>query len=246
VAGVTALMLLAGSSSGLYVNLSLSAHDVGGRIMPPGMIMDFDTPAGHAGHVAIHRGRSPIEQARMPRRHGLEPRIENGVKVFDIEASVIRWTILDEVEVDAYAFNRQVPGPRLLLVDGIAYGSISETRCLNRPRCTGTASSFRTRWTVARSPRRRCPPAGATATNTTVEQSARSSITPRPCRSTAGFGCMAPLDRARGSTQIRADLEYTIQLQEWLKRDGSLSRHADGRQPAEFFTINGKAYHPPT
>src|SRR5882672_5834715 len=63
VTGVTILMLLAGLIvPGFYVNLSLSAHDVGGSIMPPGMIMDFDTPAAamrdmaalHPRHVA-HR-----------------------------------------------------------------------------------------------------------------------------------------------------------------------------------------------
>ena len=48
----------------------------------------------------------------------LEPRIENGVKVFDIEASVIRWNILPDVAVEAYAYNRQVPGPRLQLTEG--------------------------------------------------------------------------------------------------------------------------------
>src|SRR6266850_5958952 len=46
VASLTTLMLLAGLIvPGFYVNLSLSAHDVGEYIMPPGMIMDFNTPA---------------------------------------------------------------------------------------------------------------------------------------------------------------------------------------------------------
>jgi manganese oxidase len=48
----------------------------------------------------------------------LEPRIEDGVKIFEIEASVIRWNILPDVSVEAYAYNRQVPGPRLQLTEG--------------------------------------------------------------------------------------------------------------------------------
>jgi len=48
----------------------------------------------------------------------LEPRLENGVKVFDIEASIIRWNILPDVSVEAYAYNHQVPGPRLQLTEG--------------------------------------------------------------------------------------------------------------------------------
>ncbi|MGQ7392085.1 multicopper oxidase domain-containing protein, partial [Streptococcus suis] len=48
----------------------------------------------------------------------LQPRIENGVKVFDLEASVIRWNILPDEAVDAYAYNHQVPGPRLQMTEG--------------------------------------------------------------------------------------------------------------------------------
>lgn len=35
----------------------------------------------------------------------LQPRIENGVKVFDLEVSVIRWNNLPDEQVMAYAFN---------------------------------------------------------------------------------------------------------------------------------------------
>lgn len=45
-ASVTGLMLASGMiAPGFSVNLRLSAKDVGGAIMPPGMIMPFDTPA---------------------------------------------------------------------------------------------------------------------------------------------------------------------------------------------------------
>src|SRR5919106_2034661 len=116
--GTTTLLLVAGMvMPGFHVNLSLGARDVGGVIMPPGLIMDFNTPAEamrdmraiHPRHVSY---TAPIDA------HGdqvLKPRIEGDVKVFDIEASVVRWHILDDVYVDAYAFNRQVPGPRLEL-----------------------------------------------------------------------------------------------------------------------------------
>src|SRR6185295_6847351 len=48
----------------------------------------------------------------------LQPKIENGVKIFDIEASVIKWNILPDVTVDGFAYNRQIPGPRLELTEG--------------------------------------------------------------------------------------------------------------------------------
>ena len=119
--GVTLLMLLAGLiAPGFKVNLWLSARDVGGVIMPPGMIMNFDTPAEAMRDMAAIHPRHISYKAPVEDRGDrvLEPRIDNGVKVFDLEASVIRWHILDEVYVDAYAFNRQVPGPRLQITQG--------------------------------------------------------------------------------------------------------------------------------
>jgi hypothetical protein len=248
-AGVTALMLLAGLVvPGLYVNLSLSAHDVGGRIMPPGMIMDFDTPA------AAMRDMSAIHPRQIAYRAGkdargdtvLEPRIENGVKVFDIEASVIRWTILDEVEVDAYAFNRQVPGPRLLLVDG------DRVRINFR---NALPESTTVHWHGLVVPNEMDGPAEITQTPVspggsyryeyTVEQSGTFFYhTHDHADRQQAFGLYgALLIEPRGSTQIRADLEYTIQLQEWLKRRWLTypAMLMEGSLP-NFFTINGKAY----
>jgi hypothetical protein len=43
----------------------------------------------------------------------LEPRIQSGIKVFDLDISVIEWNILPDEKVMAYAFNRQVPGPTI-------------------------------------------------------------------------------------------------------------------------------------
>jgi len=249
VAGVTALMLLAGLVvPGLYVNLSLSAHDVGGRIMPPGMIMDFDTPA------AAMRDMSAIHPRQITYRAGkdargdtvLEPRIENGVKVFDIEASVIRWTILDEVEVDAYAFNRQVPGPRLLLVDGDRVrinfrNALPESTTVHwhglvvPNEMDGPAE-------ITQTP---VPPGGSYRYEYTVEQSGTFFYhTHDHADRQQAFGLYgALLIEPRGSTQIRADLEYTIQLQEWLKRRWLTypAMLMEGSLP-NFFTINGKAY----
>jgi FtsP/CotA-like multicopper oxidase with cupredoxin domain len=248
-AGVTALMLLAGLVvPGLYVNLSLSAHDVGGRIMPPGMIMDFDTPA------AAMRDMSAIHPRQIAYRAGkdargdtvLEPRIENGVKVFDIEASVIRWTILDEVEVDAYAFNRQVPGPRLLLVDGDRVrinfrNALPESTTVHwhglvvPNEMDGPAE-------ITQTP---VPPGGSYRYEYAVEQSGTFFYhTHDHADRQQAFGLYgALLIEPRGSTQIRADLEYTIQLQEWLKRRWLTypAMLMEGSLP-NFFTINGKAY----
>src|SRR5690349_22388835 len=41
----------------------------------------------------------------------LKPRIEKGVKIFDITAKKIRWETAPGQTVEAWAYNEQVPGP---------------------------------------------------------------------------------------------------------------------------------------
>ncbi len=115
-AGVSAIALVIGMvAPANFVNLRLSVRDVGGAIMPPGMAMFRDTPG------AAMRDMSAIHPRYVTAKYGLDkrgdqalsPRIENGVKIFELETSVIRWQILPDVHVDAFAFNGQVPGPRL-------------------------------------------------------------------------------------------------------------------------------------
>ncbi len=80
-----------------------------------GMIMDRDTPAEAMLDMAAVDPRDVTATYGLATRgdRELAPRIENGVKVFDLTTSVIRWAILPDKSVDAYAFNGQVPGPRL-------------------------------------------------------------------------------------------------------------------------------------
>jgi hypothetical protein len=66
---VTVLILATGLIvPGFYVNLSLSAHDVGGAIMPPGMIMDFDTPAAAMRDMAAIHPRQVAYRASRDAR----------------------------------------------------------------------------------------------------------------------------------------------------------------------------------
>ncbi len=121
VAGVSFLALLLGMvAPANWVNLRLAARDVRGAIMPPGMIMDRYTPAEAMIDMAAVDPRGVVAKYDLGTQGAreLEPRIENGVKVFDLETAVIRWTILPGTTVDAYAFNRQVPGPTLRFRQG--------------------------------------------------------------------------------------------------------------------------------
>ncbi|HWM76255.1 MAG TPA: DUF4396 domain-containing protein, partial [Methylomirabilota bacterium] len=112
VGGVSLLALLVGMvAPANWVNLSLSARDVGGVIMPAGMIMDRNTPA------EAMRDMAAADPNKVTAVHGLAARgdqelpfrMDGGVKVFELSTSVVRWTILPGITVDAYAYNGQIP-----------------------------------------------------------------------------------------------------------------------------------------
>ncbi|CAN5765778.1 hypothetical protein BH23GEM5_BH23GEM5_14250 [soil metagenome] len=48
----------------------------------------------------------------------LQPRIENGVKVFNLVTSNVRWEVDPGRTVDAMAYNGQVPGPQIRVRQG--------------------------------------------------------------------------------------------------------------------------------
>ena len=121
VAIASVMALTAGLLWSAYTtNLKLSARDVGGAVMPPGMIMTRDLPGAAMRDMAAvdpndvsYRAPSDAQGDQV-----LAPRLEGGVKVFDLDVSVIEWRILPDKPVLAYAFNHQVPGPRLELRQG--------------------------------------------------------------------------------------------------------------------------------
>jgi FtsP/CotA-like multicopper oxidase with cupredoxin domain len=243
------ILLLTGLiAPGFYVNLSLSAADVGGSIMPPGMIMRFDTPAGAMREMSAIHPRRVAYRAPSDARGDqlLQPRVENGVKVFDLEASVIRWPILDAVDMDAYAFNRQLPGPRLQLTQGDRVrinvrNALPESTTVHwhglvvPNEMDGPAN-------ITQPP---IPPGGSYVYEYTVEQAGTFFYhTHDHADRQQAFGLYGALIIApRGGEEPKADLEYTLQLQEWLKREWLTypAMLMEGALP-NFFTINGKAY----
>ena len=249
VAGVTLVMLLAGLVvPGFHVNLSLGAADVGGAIMPPGTIMTFDTPAAAMREMSAILPRQVVHRAPRDARgdQPLAPRVENGVKVFDLETSVIRWHILDDVYVDAYAFNRQVPGPRLNLVEGDRVrinlrNTLPESTTVHwhglvvPNEMDGPAN-------ITQAP---IPPGGTFVYEYTVTQSGTYFYhTHDHADRQQAFGLYGALLIApRRGNEPPADLDHTIQLQEWLKREWLTypAMLMEGGLP-NYFTINGKAY----
>lgn len=250
VAGFTTLMLLAGLVvPSFYVNLRLSAHDVGGAIMPRGMIMDFDTPAEAMRDMsAIHpRLITKVTGADARGDQLLQPRIEAGVKVFDLTASVIRWHILPDVAVDAYAYNEQVPGPRLEVAEGDRV-RINFRNLL--PESTTVHWHGLILPNEMDGPAKITQPPVPTGGTFTYEfdvgqHGSYFYHTHDHADRQQAFGLYGALIiRPKNPAQeAPADIEYVIQLQEWLKREWLTypAMLMEGGLP-NYFTINGKAW----
>jgi FtsP/CotA-like multicopper oxidase with cupredoxin domain len=250
-AGVSVVALAAGMiAPANWLNLRLSAREVGGLIMPPGMIMDRDTPGAAMADMAAVDPRDVVKTYGLT-VHGdqeLKPRSENGVKVFDLDTSIIRWTILPGIAVDAYAFNGQIPRPRIHFQQGDRV-RINVTNHL--PETTTV------HWHGLILPNVMDGPAHITQEpiNTgggvyhyefTALQSGTylyHSHDHIDRQQALGLYGALIIDPSTPDPTLQADHEYDVLLQEWLMREGLTypAMPMDGAQP-NFFTINGRAY----
>ena len=248
---ISVLLLAVGSSiPAMHVNLTLSAKDVGPSIMPPGMTTNIrDTPAESMRDMAavlptLVRYTAPID-ARGDRE--LEHKLENGVKVFELETSVVTWHILPYVPVQAFAFNRQVPGPRIHVKEGDRI-RIRVHNALPEPTTV--------HWHGLILPNAMDGPAnitqdpiapGGTFTYEFTTQQAGTYFYHTHAHSdrqqALGLYGALIIDPKEPAREPKADLEYTLQLQEWLTREGLTypAMLMEGALP-NFFTINGKSY----
>ncbi|MGV8932868.1 MAG: DUF4396 domain-containing protein [Luteimonas sp.] len=246
----TALMLTVGMTlPAAFYNLTLSAEEVGGAIMPPGMIMDNDTPAEAMLDMAAVDPRDVTRTVGLKTRGARElaPRIENGVKVFDLETSVIRWQILPKTWVNAYAFNGQVPGPTLRFKQGDRV-RINVTNRL--------PESTTVHWHGLILPNVMDGPAKVTQDPienggvyryefTAVQSGTYFYHSHDHVDRQQALGLYGALliEPAVADPSLAADHEYTLQLQEWLMREGLTypAMPMEGGMP-NYFTINGRAY----
>jgi FtsP/CotA-like multicopper oxidase with cupredoxin domain len=235
--------------SAMRVNLRLSAREVGGAVMPPGMIMTYDTPGKAMTDMAAVNPRDVTYTAPTEARgdQSLAPRLENGVKVYHLDLSVIKWNILPDVQVMAYAFNRQVPGPRLRITEGDHVRIVVTNRL---PEATTVhwhglivPNDMDGPADIAQKP---IPPGGNYTYEFTAKQHGtyfyHSHREPDRQQTLGMYGAII-IDPKDPTVIPPHDSEYVVQLQEWLHREGYTypSMIMEGGLP-NYFTINGKAY----
>ena len=250
IAIVSVVALLAGILfSASYANLSLGARDVGGLVMPPGMIMTRDTPGQAMRDMAAVDPTTVSYRAPVDARgdQPLEPRLENGVKVYDLDASVIEWNILPYERVMAYAFNRQVPGPRITLTEG-DHVRFNVTNHLPEPTTVHwhglvVPNAMDGPAEITQAP---IPVGGSFSYEFEVQQAGTffyHSHTDVDRQQTLGLYGALLIEPKNAAHVITADQELVVQLQEWNEREGYTfpAMPMEGVLP-NFFTINGKSY----
>ncbi len=246
---LTTLALVAGSVFAVsQANLTVSARQVGDVVMPPGMLMRRDLPAEGMRDMAAVDMRAVRVQAPADARgdRPLEPRIDGGVKVYELEAAVTRWNILPSIRVAAYAFNGQVPGPRIRITQG------DRVRFVVR---NFLPEPMTVHWHGLILPNAMDGPAEITQVpiapgasfnyEFTTQQAGtffyHSHANPERQQGLGLYGAL--IIDPRQPQRLEYDTELVVQLQEWLVKNGYTfpSMPMDGMQP-NFFTINGKAY----
>ena len=234
-----------------FINLSYSAEDVGGVIMPPGMVMSRDTPAAAMREMAAVDPGEVEHEAPTDATGGapLQAQVDGGVKVFELETSVVGWNILPEQQVEAYAFNRQVPGPQIRVDEGDRL-RINVTNNLEEPTSVHWHGLILPNEMDGAADVTQAPiEPGSTFTYEFTAGEAgtyfyHSHFEPDRQQALGLYGALIvdPADEAR-DLAYGYDQEVVILLQEWLERDGYTypAMMMEGALP-NFFTINGKSY----
>ncbi|BAU15813.1 copper-resistance protein, CopA family (plasmid) [Leptolyngbya sp. NIES-3755] len=226
-----------------------TVSQMNGLVMPPGMIMTPDVSMDAMADMAAV-DLTKITYTAPADRQGdqvLTPKLENGVKVFNLDVSLIKWNILPGTQVAAYAFNQQVPGPRIQVTEGDRIRIVVKN---NLPEPTTV------HWHGMILPNNMDGPADVTQKAISPGESYTYEFTVKQAgtyfyhshkdvdrQQTLGmYGALIVEPKNKANTPAY-DQDVTVQLQEWTVKQGYTfpAMPMEGLLP-NFFTINGKAY----
>jgi len=117
---VTFALLLPACGRAVPAAQSMPANNPGGAMMnttaTPGGMMSTNPAAAHMMEpiTAPNVGAASADQGGQP----LNFRLEEDVKVFELTAQAVKWTLTDGVEATAYTYNGTVPGPMIRVTEG--------------------------------------------------------------------------------------------------------------------------------
>jgi len=105
----------------LKAGAQMGGHGAGDSTPMSGMEGQHPMSPGPAEEMP-HGGAIPAEGVPLATQdvggQPLTPRVEKGVKVFELTARPVRWPILKDVVVTAWTYNGTVPGPLLQITEG--------------------------------------------------------------------------------------------------------------------------------
>lgn len=251
---ILSLLLLAsgivvgGTFGSGWLNYSMSAKDAAGLIMPPGMITQGMNMQSMKDMAAADPAKVTYTAPANARgNQPLVPTLDQGVKVFRLDVSLIKWYILPDVPVVAYAFNRQVPGPQIRLTEGdrvrlIVKNDLSEPTSVHwhgliLPNSQDGVSD------ITQKP---IQPGQSYTYEFVVQQQGTyfyHSHTMADRQQGMGMYGALIIDPKNAPTKPAYDKEVTVQMGSWTVKNGYNfpPMPMEGLFP-NYFTINGKAY----
>jgi FtsP/CotA-like multicopper oxidase with cupredoxin domain len=217
------------------------------RAMPAGMVMFGQQSTEQMNNMAAVDPAEITRSAPADERgnQALQAQIENGVKVFRLEASLVNWHILSRTVVGAYAYNGQVPGPlirinvgdrvRVILTNHLPEPTSIHWHGLILPNSMDGVPPLT---------QKAVQPNGTFVYEFTAVQSGtyfyHSHVNGDRQQALGLYGALIIDPKRR---EVSYDKEVTVELGEWTVRSGKTypAMPMEGLMP-NFFTINGKAY----
>lgn len=215
----------------------------------PDMDMSGMEGAGAGGHdmAPVDTSNATVVPPDVRGNQLLKPTMVDGVKEFRLTTSVIEWSILPEVQVGAYAYNKQVPGPLIRVTAGEAI-RIKVTNDLPEPTSV--------HWHGLIIPNEMDGVAGITQLPIQPGDTFSYEFTVPDTPGTFFYHTHFAADRQQAlglygafiidsadQPVIDYDQEYIVQLGEWRVTNGQTlpAMQLEGMLP-NYFTINGKSY----